>query len=70
MKDQNFFTIGGRVTHAPGIYSTNNQGFCSPSPSPTTPISRRPHETALEVKVADLPSLRTAHPAAHDGTPE
>ena len=27
MKDQNFVTIGGRVTHAPGIYSTSNQGF-------------------------------------------
>jgi single-stranded DNA-binding protein len=27
MRDQNFLTIGGRVTHAPGIYSTNNQGF-------------------------------------------
>src|SRR5689334_7693311 len=27
MKDQNFVTIGGRVTHPPGIYSTNNQGF-------------------------------------------
>jgi single-stranded DNA-binding protein len=27
MRDQNFITIGGRVTHAPGIYSTNNQGF-------------------------------------------
>lgn len=27
MKDQNFVTIGGRVTHAPSIYSTSNQGF-------------------------------------------
>src|SRR5215472_15212032 len=27
MRDQNFLTVGGRVTHAPGIYSTNNQGF-------------------------------------------
>ena len=26
MKDENYCTIGGRVTHDPGIYSTANQG--------------------------------------------
>jgi len=27
MKDENYCTIGGRVTHTPGIYSANNQGY-------------------------------------------
>src|SRR5215471_12172429 len=27
MKDENYCTIGGRVTHPPGIYSATNQGF-------------------------------------------
>jgi hypothetical protein len=27
MKDENYCTIGGRITHTPGIYSANNQGY-------------------------------------------
>jgi hypothetical protein len=27
MKDENFCTLGGRVTHEPGIYSVKNQGW-------------------------------------------
>ena len=27
MKDENYCTIGGRVTHTPGIYSVKDQGF-------------------------------------------
>jgi hypothetical protein len=27
LKDENFITLGGRVTHPPGIYSASNQGF-------------------------------------------
>ena len=27
MKDENFVTLGGRITHDPGIYSTPNQGY-------------------------------------------
>jgi len=55
MKDQNFVTIGGRVTHPPGIYSTSNQGFLL-----SFSIANHSHYPAgnnkplfLEVKVAD-----------------
>lgn len=27
MKDENFVTMGGRITHAPGIYSVKNHGW-------------------------------------------
>jgi len=27
MKDENYCTIGGRITHTPGIYCANNQGY-------------------------------------------
>lgn len=27
MKDENFVTMGGRITHAPGIYSVNGHGW-------------------------------------------
>ncbi len=46
MKDENYCTIGGRVTHDPGIYSTANQGHLlsfsvahhSNFPSDNTPL--------------------------------
>jgi hypothetical protein len=55
MKDENYCTIGGRVTHTPGIYSANNQGFLL-----SFSIANHSHYPAgntkplfLEVKVAD-----------------
>lgn len=27
MKDENYCTLGGRITHQPGIYSAKNQGW-------------------------------------------
>ena len=55
MRDENFMTIGGRVTHRPGIYSTSNQGFLL-----SFSIANHSHYPAgttkplfLEVKVAD-----------------
>lgn len=55
MKDPNFLTLGGRVTHPPGIYSTNNQGFLL-----SFSIANHSHYPAnntkplfMEVKVAD-----------------
>lgn len=55
MKDQNFVTIGGRVTHAPGIYSTSNHGFLlsfSIANHSNYPASNS-KPLFLEVKVAD-----------------
>ena len=55
MKDQNFVTIGGRVTHAPGLYSTGTHGFLlsfSIANHSNYPASNS-KPLFLEVKVAD-----------------
>jgi len=54
MKDENYCTIGGRVTHPPGIYSATNQGvllsFSIANHSQYPAANTKP--LFLEVKVA------------------
>lgn len=55
MQDENFITLGGRVTHKPGIYSTSNQGFLlsfSIANHSNYP-ARNTKPLFMEVKVAD-----------------